>query len=61
LELFTKIFERFGELLTFKNKSFQEIFSYSEKRLEFITFDHIVDILLFIYLFILIIFDVLLL
>jgi len=51
LELFTKIFESFGQLLTFKNKAFYEIFSYSEKGLEFLTFEDIVDIFI-IYLFI---------
>jgi len=52
LELFTKIFESFGQLLTFKIKAFKEIFSYLEKGLEFLTFDDIVDISIFIYLFI---------
>jgi len=59
LELFTKIFESFGQLLAFKNKAFKQ-FLVSQKRTEFLTFNDIVDILIysFIYLFILIIFDV---
>jgi len=51
LELFTNNFESFGQLLTFKNKAFKDIFCYSEKGLDFLTFDDIVDIFIFIYLF----------
>ena len=37
----------FGQLLTFKIKVFKEIFSYSEKGLEFLTFDDIVYIFIY--------------